>query len=130
MAATKYGSGNYGISDESTKGIFIQSLTMAATKDVVELPDHIGEIKGAVFYNETATISGNGATVAADTQGQALGGILDIVSVSIYGTDTAVSKFYVNSVELADTNNDFQQGSFTAQGWLGIVAASATATIS
>jgi len=130
MAATKYGNGNYGITDESGKGIYIQSLTMSATKDVVELPNHIGEVTGAVFFNETATVTGNGATVAADTQGQSLGGILDIASVSIYGTDTSVTKFYLNSVELSDANSDFQQGSFTAQGWLGVTASSATATIS
>jgi len=130
MAATKYGNGNYGITDESGKGIYVQSLTMSATKDVVELPNHIGEVTGAVFFNETATVTGNGATVAADTQGQSLGGILDIASVSIYGTDTSVTKFYLNSVELSDANSDFQQGSFTAQGWLGVTASSATATIS
>ena len=130
MAATKYGDGNYGIADESSKGIIIQSLTMAASKDVVELPDHIGEVTGAVFFNETATINGNGATTTRDAFGQTLGGVLDLASATIYGTETSVTKFYVNSVELADTNNDFQQGSFTAQGWEFVVAASATATIS
>ena len=130
MAATKYGNGNYGISDESSKGLYIQGLSLSATEDVVELPNHIGEVTGVVMYNQNATINGNGATTAADTQGQTLGGVLDIASTSIFGTDTGVTKFYVNSVELTDSNTDFQQGNFSAQGWLGVTAASETATIS
>ena len=129
MAATKYGNGNYGITDESSKGLYIQSLSMAASEEVVELPNHIGEVTGAVFYNETATLNGNGATVTADSQGQTLGGVLDVASASIFGTDTGVTKMYINSVELTDANTDFQQGSFSAKGWLGVTAASATATI-
>ena len=78
------------------------------------------------MYNQNATLTGNGATTTADTQGQTLGGILDVASTSIFGTDTGVTKFYVSSVELTDSNTDFQQGSFTAQGWLGVTAASGT----
>ncbi len=33
MAATKFGDGTYGISDESTKGLYIQALTMSASVD-------------------------------------------------------------------------------------------------
>ena len=130
MAATKYGNGNYGCTDESGKGIYVSSLTMAATKEVVEVPNHIGEVTGAVFFNEQSTINCNGATTAANAFGQTLGGVMDIASTGIYGPESGVTKYYINSVELADTNNDFQQGSFTAQGWLGVTAASATATYS
>ena len=131
MAATKYGNGNYGISDESSKGLYIQGLSLSATEDVVELPNHIGEVTGAVMYNQNATISGNGATMSSgagsrNKTGQTLGGILDIASTAIYGTDTSVTKFYVNSVELTDSNTDFQQGNFTAQGWVGVTASSGT----
>ena len=126
MAATKYGNGNYGITNESSKGLYIQGLSLSASEDVVELPDHIGEVTGVVMYNQNATITGNGATFTADTQGQTLGGVLDVASASIFGTDTAVTKFYVSSVELTDSNTDFQQGSFTAQGWLGVTAATGT----
>ena len=126
MAATKYGNGNYGITNESSKGLYIQGLSLSASEDVVELPDHIGEVTGVVMYNQNATITGNGATTTADTQGQTLGGILDVASASIFGTDTTVTKFYVSSVELTDSNTDFQQGSFTAQGWLGGTATSGT----
>ena len=126
MAATKFGNGNYGITDESSKGLYIQGLSLSATEDVVELPNHIGEVTGAVMYNQNATISGNGATFAPNAQGQTLGGILEIASTSIFGTDTACTKFYVNSVELTNSNTDFQQGSFTAQGWVGVTASSGT----
>ena len=124
MAATKYGNGNYGITNESSKGLYIQGLSLSATEDVVELPDHIGEVTGVVMYNQNATITGNGATTTADTQGQTLGGILDVASASIFGTDTGVTKFYISSVELTDSNTDFQQGSFT--GWVGVTASSGT----
>jgi hypothetical protein len=120
MAATKFGDGTYGISDESAKGLYIQSLTMSASVDVAELPNHEGEVTGASFYNESSTINGNGATVTADTQGQSLAATLDIASTSIYGTDTSVATFYVNNVEITESNTDFQQGSFTAQGWIGV----------
>ena len=126
MAATKYGNGNYGITNESSKGLYIQGLSLSASEDVAELPDHIGEVTGVVMYNQNATLTGNGATTTADTPGQTLGGILDVASTSIFGTDTGVTKFYVSSVELTDSNTDFQQGSFTAQGWLGVTAASGT----
>ena len=126
MAATKYRNGNYGITNESSKGLYIQGLSLSASEDVVELPDHIGEVTGAVFYNQNATITGNGATTTADTQGQTLGGILDVASASIFGTDTGVTKFYISSVELTDSNTDFQQGSFTGQGWVGVTASSGT----
>ena len=133
MSATKYGNGNYGISDESGKGIYIQSLSMSATEEVVELPDHIGEVTGAVFYNSSATITGNGATMSStgggggpNKTGQVLGGILDIASTAIYGDDTPVTKFYINSLDITDSNTDFQQGSFSAQGWAGVTASSGT----
>ena len=127
MAATKYGNGGkYGITSESGKGLYIQSLSMSASEDVAELPDHIGEVTGAVFYNSSSTLTGSGASVAANTQGQTLGGILDVASTAIFGTDTPVTKYYISSVELTDSNTDFQQGSFTAQGWAGVTASSGT----
>ncbi len=127
MAATKYGTGGkYGISDESGKGLFIQSLSVSANEQVVEVANHIGETVGAVYYNSSATITGSGACYTANTQGQTLGGILDVASTAIYGTDTPVSKFFVDSVDLTDSNTDFQQGSFTAQGWVGTNSASGT----
>ena len=57
MAATKYGNGNYGISDESSKGLYIQGLSLSATEDVVELPNHIGEVTeyGTTIDNKLIT---------------------------------------------------------------------------
>ena len=43
MAATKYGAGNYGISSELDKGLYIQGLSLSVSEDVTEMPDHLGE---------------------------------------------------------------------------------------
>ena len=127
MAATKYGSGGkYGITSEQGKGLFAQSIGMSANEQIAEVQDHIGETVGAVYYNSSSTITASGATVGANTQGQTLGGILDIASTAIFGTDTPVTKYYVDSVDLTDNNTDFQTGSFTAQGWAGVTASSGT----
>lgn len=126
MAATKYGSGNYGIASESSKGIYIQSLSISVSEDVAELATHLGEVEGIVMYNQNATITGNGATVTANDTGQTIGGILSINNTGLYGVadTTGISKFYVESVEVSDSNTEFQQGSFTARGFINITASS------
>lgn len=126
MAATVYGDGNFGITDESSKGLYIADLSLDASEEEVFVPDHIGEDTGLALFNQQATITGNGATVTANTQGQTLGGILDIASTALYGTDTGITKFYVNSVNLRRVNRDFEAGSFTAVGRVGITAISGT----
>jgi len=126
MAATKYGSGQYGIKSESSKGIYIQSLSLSVSEDVAELATHLGEVEGIVMYNQNATITGNGATVTANDTGQAMGGILSINSTSIYSVadTTTVDQFFVESVEVSNSNTEYQQGSFTARGFIGISGAS------
>ena len=126
MAATKYGNGNYGIASEASKGLYAQSLSLSVSEDVTELPDHLGEITGIVMSNQNATLTGNGATTASNDTGQTIGGILSINSTAIYGgaDTTGISKFYVESVEISNSNTDFQQGSFSARGFINITAAS------
>ena len=128
MAATKYGNGNYGISSEQTKGLYIQSLALSVSEDVTEMPNHLGEIEGIVMSNQNGTITGNGATYAANDTGQTTGGILSINSTAIYGNAdvTGISKWYVESAEVTNSNTDFQQGSFSARGFINITAASGT----
>ena len=128
MAATKYGNGNYGISSEQTKGLYIQSLALSVSEDVTEMPNHLGEIEGIVMSNQNGTITGNGATYAANDTGQTTGGILSINSTAIYGNAdvTGISKWYVESAEVTNSNTDFQQGSFSARGVINIPAASGT----
>ena len=128
MAATKYGNGSYGITSEANKGLYIQSLTLSVTEDVAELPDHLGETTGIVMYNQNATINGNGGVFAANDTGQTIGGVLVINSTAIYGNadTTGITKFYVDSLELSNSNTDFQQGSFSARGFINITAASGT----
>lgn len=122
MAATRYGVGNYGIASEADKGLYIQALSLAVNEDVAEMPNHLGEIAGIVMHNQNATLSGNGATYAANDTGQTMGGILVINSVAIYGNadTTGISKFYIDSLEISNANTDFQQGSFTARGFINI----------
>ncbi len=128
MAATKYGAGNYGISSELDKGLYIQGLSLSVSEDVTEMPDHLGEIQGIVMSNQQATISGNGATYGSNDTGQTTGGVLLINSTAIYGNSdvTGISKFYVESAEITNSNSDFQQGSFSARGFINITAASGT----
>ena len=128
MAATKYGNGNYGISSEQTKGLYIQSLALSVSEDVTEMPNHLGEIAGIVMSNQNGTITGNGATYAANDTGQLTGGVLLINSTALYGNSdvTGISKWYVESAEVTNSNTDFQQGSFSARGFINITAASGT----
>lgn len=126
MAATVYGSGTWGITSEAAKGLYIGSMAVDASEEEVYVPNHIGEDIGLSMFNQQATITGSGAVVTADTTGQTLGGILDIASVAIFGTDTGITKFYVNSVNLTRANRDFETGSFTAVGRAGITAVSGT----
>ena len=128
MAATKYGNGNYGISSEQSKGLYVQGMSFSVSEDVAEMPNHLGEVEGIVMYNQNATLSANGATYAANDTGQTTGGFLSINSTAIYGNAdvTGISKFYVESAELSNSNTDFQQGSFSARGFINITAASGT----
>lgn len=128
MAATKYGNGNYGIASEESKGLYIQSLALSVSEDVTEMPNHLGEIAGIVMSNQNGTLTGNGATYAANDTGQTTGGILSINSTAIYGNAdvTGISKWYVESAEVTNSNTDFQQGSFSARGFINITAASGT----
>ena len=128
MAATKYGNGNYGISSEESKGLYIQSLALSVSEDVTEMPNHLGEIAGIVMSNQNGTVTGNGATYAANDTGQLTGGVLLINSTALYGNSdvTGISKWYVESAEVTNSNTDFQQGSFSARGFINITAASGT----
>ena len=128
MAATKYGNGNYGIASEESKGLYIQSLALSVSEDVTEMPNHLGEIEGIVMSNQNGTTTGNGATYAANDTGQLTGGVLLINSTALYGNSdvTGISKWYVESAEVTNSNTDFQQGSFSARGFINITAASGT----
>lgn len=127
MAATKYGSGNYGLIDETTSGLYIADLSLDVSEDEVFMPNHIGEDIGLVLYNQQGTLTGSGATVTANTVGETLGGILSaIANAAIFGTDTGITKWYINSSNLRGVNRDFQTGSWTATGRSGITAATGT----
>ncbi len=128
MAATKYGNGNYGITSEASKGFYAQSLSLSVSEDVTECPDHLGETTGIIMSNQKGTISGNGATVSANDTGQTIGGILSINSTALYGVadTTGITKWYCESVEVSNSNTDFQQGSFSAVGFINVTAASGT----
>ena len=121
MAATTYGSlGKYGLTSEAAKGLYAGSLTASFSEDIAEVPNHEGETIGAAFYNEKAEISLQGVTVNAATTSQSLSVALDIANTDVYGTDSAVTNFYVNQITISRTNNDFETGDVTAMGWAGV----------
>jgi len=127
MAATVYGNGNWGVADESSNGLYIADLSVDGSEEEAFVPDHIGEDTGLALFNQQATVTGNGATATADTQGQTLGGVLSIASTALLGTDLwSTPKFYVNGISLGEQNRGFQTGGFTAVGRAGITAASGT----
>ena len=122
MAQTLFGSGGFrGCADESSNGLYISGITMEATEDTVEVMDHAGEVIGISLGNENSTLTANGVTVTAATQGQTLRSTLGtIANAAIYGTDTGVTVYYITSVSLERQNQAWEPGSFTGRGWVGL----------
>lgn len=124
MAQTTFGDGGFrGLASESANGLYISSLTANATEDIVEVLNHEGEVIGISMGNETCNLSASGVTVTAATQGQTLGSAMGtLANAAIFGTDTAVTKFFVHSVSLDRANQAWETGSFEARGYLSALA--------
>lgn len=122
MAATTYGNGGkFGITDESAKGLYAASLSLAVTTEQAFCKNHQGEDVGMALFNEAAEISMSGVTTAANTTSQTIKAALDIANTDIYGgADTSVSTFAVTAITMTRTNSDFQTGDVTAIGRPGI----------
>jgi hypothetical protein len=122
MAATTYGSGGkYGITDESSKGLYAASLSLAVTTEQAFVKNHQGEDVGMTFFNEAAEITLSGVTTAANTTSQTIKAALDIANTDIYGgADTSVSTFAVSAITLTRTNSDYMTGDVTAIGRPGV----------
>ena len=122
MAQTLFGSGGFrGCADEGSSGLYISSINMEATEDTVEVLNHAGEVIGISLGNENSTITANGVTTTAGTQGQTLGSTMGAIANSaIYGTDTGVTVYYITNVTLERQNQAWETGSFTARGWVGL----------
>ena len=129
MGASTFGNfGKYGITDESAKGLHAASLSIDISPQYeVEIPNHLNNVIGYVQGEDKATISLSGVTVNAATTSQALAAVLDTANTDIYGTDTAVTVFLVNSLNLARTNAGVEEGTVGAVGWEGQDDATATA---
>ena len=120
MAQTIFGDGGFrGLASEQSNGLFISSLSMNATEEIVEVLNHEGECIGISMGNETCNLSASGVTVTAATQGQTLGAAMGtIANAAIYGTDTSVTNFFIHSVSLERQNQAWETGSFEARGYL------------
>ena len=123
MAQTAYGDGGFrGLaSEESDLGLFIASMSLATTEDIVEVLDHVGEVNGLSSGNETANISANGVTTTAAwgagvTIGTALGTIANTAMKGI----TGVSDYLVHSATLERANQGWETGSFEARGYINL----------
>jgi len=122
MAQTTYGDGGFrGLADEETDlGIFIASMTLSTSEDIVEVLDHQGEVNGVSSGNETATCSANGVTVTAATLGVTIGSAMGTIANTAMKGITGVSDFLVHSATLERTNQGWETGSFEARGYINL----------
>ena len=118
MAASTFGNfGKYGITSELAKGLHASSLSINIGVQELQIPNHIGETIGYVQYDQMAEISLTGVTVNAASTSQALSVALDTANTDIYGTDTSVTIFLVNSLSLSRTATGVEEGTVGAKGW-------------
>lgn len=121
MAATKYGSGVYGLADEHDNGFYIGSFSNDISTDEVFMPNHEGEDIGVSFYNEQSTLTADGALVTTSTTSETLAAeVPAMANIAIGTTDSAVADWFFNNLRINGANRDFQQGGWTAVGRPGI----------
>ena len=122
MAQTSYGDGGFrGLADEeSDLGLYIASMSLATTEDIVEVLDHVGEVNGLSSGNETANISANGVTVTAATLGVTIGSAMGTIANTAMKGITGVSDYLVHSATLERTNQGWETGSFEARGYISL----------
>jgi len=122
MAQTAYGDGGFrGLADEeSDLGLYIASMSLATTEDIVEVLDHVGEVNGLSSGNETANISANGVTVTAATLGVTIGSAMGTIANTAMKGITGVSDYLVHSATLERTNQGWETGSFEARGYINL----------
>jgi len=122
MAQTSYGDGGFrGLADEeSDLGLYIASMSLATTEDIVEVLDHVGEVNGLSSGNETANISANGVTVTAATLGVTIGSAMGTIANTAMKGITGVSDYLVHSATLERTNQGWETGSFEARGYINL----------
>ena len=124
MAALSYGTiGQYGTDDESSNGLYCASASVSISTQQATYPDHLGDVKGLTLYGEQAEMSLSGVTTSNTTAGQnavatALTSVNEVSLTS--GADTAVSEFWITSINLSRTNTDFMTGDISAIGFPGI----------
>ena len=122
MAQTAYGDGGFsGLADEeSDLGLYIASMSLATTEDIVEVLDHVGEVNGLSSGNETANISANGVTVTAATLGVTIGSAMGTIANTAMKGITGVSDYLVHSATLERANQGWETGSFAARGYINL----------
>ena len=121
MAATKYGSGVYGLADESSHGFYIASFSNDIVTDSAYMPNHEGEDIGVSFYNEQSTLTADGALLTTSTTSETLAAeVPAVANIAIGTTDSAVADWFFTNLRINGSNRDFQQGGWTAEGRPGI----------
>ena len=121
MAATKYGSGVYGLANEEANGFFIASFSNDISTDEVFMSNHEGEDVGVSFYNEQSTLTADGALKTTSTTSEAIAAEVPVLAnIAIGTTDSAVADWFFNNLRINGANRDFQQGGWTAVGRPGI----------
>lgn len=122
MAQTLFGDGGFrGLADESGNGLYISSMSMEATEDIVEVLDHAGEVTGISMGNRICNLDAQGVTATAGTQGQTLGGTMgSIANSALLSTDYGGTVLYVHTVRLERQNQAWETGSFQARGFIGL----------
>ena len=121
MAATKYGSGVYGLADESANGFYVATFSNDVSVEEVFLPNHEGEDIGVSFFNESSTLTCDGALVTTSTTSETIAQEVPVLAnIAIGTTDSAVADWFFNNLRINGSNRDFQQGGWTAVGRPGI----------
>jgi len=118
MAASTFGTiGFYGLASEQAKGLYAASMSVNIGVDEVEVPNHQGETIAYIQLNQKADISLSGVTTNAATTSQAIAAVLDTANTAMYGTDTSVTVFIVNGINLTRTAKGVEEGEVMAKGW-------------
>ena len=123
MAATTYGGGSYAVVDESTNpggvGLHMAELRSEETVEEAFAKNHEAEDIGVALFNRQLALTGRGVTVTRDSiPGAPITAALDLADTGII--PTGLDEIWVNRSELANTNNDFQEGSFAGAARIGI----------
>lgn len=121
MAATKYGSGVYGLADESANGFYASAVNNEISVNETYLPNHEGEEIGVSLYGEKSTLTMEGGLVTTSTTSETIKTeVPAIANIAIGTTDSLVADWFFTALRIAGVNTDYMTGGWTAVGHPGI----------